>query len=170
MTDFLSLREVQDHLASFIPSSDKPTYKKLKFSQLEGAFIGRTFIAYKAKGVNGDAPNRPQIVTRFRVTDFCSNPETGSEAEIKDMSTGERVWVGHTPTRLWDYDLFMYIPPNVTLRWTMTEHEGKTKHTLLFGLVTRMADRSETYADGKLFCLTPKRMWDLYPDLHQDTI
>ncbi len=164
MSDILSLPEVQNHLASLIPISDLQVFQGLKFAQLEGAFIGRVFTVYKAAGQQGGEPNAPKVLTRLRVDDFCADAETGPAALIKDISTKERIWVDTTPTRLWEFPLFMQIPPNVTLRWTLRREGDEVKTMLLFGLVTRMANRSETYTDGATYCLTPRRMRDLYPD------
>ena len=158
MPDALSLHETQQHLASFIPHADQDVFTSLKHAQLEGAFVGRIFIVYKAAGPNGE----PRILTRLRVEDFTASSKLGPAVLIKDTNTGDTLWVDTVPTRLWSYPLFMQIPPNVTLRWTMGRHGEALESTLLFGIVTKMENRSEGYTAGAIYCLTPKRLRDLY--------
>lgn len=166
----LSLRKHQEHLASLIYTQDQTLYSSLKHSQLEGAFKNRVFVVFKGNGKTEGAYSTPTILGRLKVLAFEVNDEVGCEVLIKNMDTGEERWIGHVPERLWGYRVFAQIPPNVELHWSARGGEREVSHTLVFGMVFRMADHPESVTPGQTYILSPKKFKNLFPnhevDLH----
>lgn len=165
----LTHQEQRDYLSSMVPQQEQEVFRSLKHSYLEGAFIGRIFIVFKAAGMTGGVPNPPKILGRVKVHDFESDAEFGSDFSIEDMETRERLWIGHTPKRLFGYNIFMAVPTRLQLGWASNrDDEGNVRHTMVFGVLIRVHSRSEYCTEGKQYCLTPKRFKELYPDIEID--
>jgi hypothetical protein len=164
MTDILSLRESQDHLNSLIPPKYQSLRASLTHSELESAFRERLFIVYRANGRG----KPPTILAWLKVKGCGLTPESGFGASIQNLETGEMLGVGHTPERLFGYDLFMQVPSEMSIRWTGKRHQGYLNFTLLFALIIIMRNRSETCTPGAVYCLTPNRFKKLYPNVSVD--
>ena len=169
MTDVLSLRSHQDFLASQIREQDKALFDSFSYCRMDGAFVNRVFIVYKAKGRDkfGD-PVPPVILTTFKVVDFSVHPEFGSETLVQDTASLDETWVGHTPERMFGYDIFMQTPPDLHVQWAAKELGRDVRHTLIFGLILKTKTKAERCTDGETFCLTPKRFKSLYPNVMFD--
>lgn len=164
----LSMKEHRDHLGSLVYTEDQELYKTLKHSYLEGAFVGRVFVVYRATGIIAGKPNPPQILGYIKVTDFESSPDYGSEVEIENLNTSERMWVGHIPNKLYNYDLFMSVPVVLQTTYSANYEGDEVKNTLLFGVIIRALGRTEHCIDGATYALTPKRFHALYPSVELD--
>lgn len=166
MTNFLSESANLEHLASLIPGNDRDLFNSFGHCQFEAAFKDRLFVLFQPSGLNPDNTHRaPEVLTMLKVLAFDAEAEYGAEVLIYDTQTGNEQWVGHTPARLFDYKVFMQVPPYLHLKWdAVRDRNGAVRRSLSFGLLIKTANRSDFYSAGNTYCLPPNKFRALYPD------
>lgn len=166
-TIFLEEDENFLDLASRVARSDLEDYESFKSLKKESAFDGRIFVVYKPRGL--DARNRhrdPEILTTLRVLDFRAMSDHGAIVRIEDTTTGAVTELGYVPKRVFDYDLFMSVPPRMRLHWDARVVDGVMKRSMSYILLIKTKNRSDWFSAGVTYCETQRKINDLFPDLH----
>lgn len=164
---FLGDTESLKDLESRMMSPDREIYQSFRHMRVESAFLGRIYIIYKPTGLGEDNLHRdPDVLGQVKVTSFRCEGKYGCEIEFEDTATGEVMRVGHVPKRLFDYDVFIAVPPLARLRWDGRYYEGSVRRSLAFGILIKTRTRSDYYSAGATMAETPKGFRSLYPNFN----
>lgn len=148
-----------------MPQQDQDEYNSFGHLRVDAGYVGRIFILYKPTGIGPDnSQGEPDIRGQVRIKDWMCSPSKGSSIVIEDMLTGGLQVVGHTPQRLFDYDVFVAVPPYQRLRYEARSMGDGIQRSLLFSISIKTQVRSKSYAAGVTFCETPKGFRELYPE------
>jgi hypothetical protein len=165
MSDFLQDDESFADLVGRMPEEDQGKYRKYGHLRIESAFVGRVLIVYQPTGLNAMKQHRePRVLSTLRVTDFVCDANAGSSAKIVDQETGALMAVNHIPRRVFDYELYMSVPPRMHLRWDARAMVGGTVRSLSFALLVKARNRSDFYSLGNTYAETPNVFLKLYPN------
>lgn len=161
---YLSDAENMAELISRIGEDDRPAFDEFGHTRIEAVFDNRLLIVYKPQGLDGKSHKAPQILTTIKVRNFMGSSSAGSSVEIEDLKTGERQVITHVPARVFDYDLFMSVPPALRLRWDVrTEDNGRMVRSLSYAVLIKSKNRSDWYSFGVTYAETPNRFRELFP-------
>lgn len=166
MTHYLSEAANLEHLASLIPGLDRDLFNSFGHCQFEAAFKDRIFVVFEPTGLNPDnTQRRPEVLTLLKVLAFEVKAEEGAETLIYDARTGNEQRVGHVPVRVFDYKVFMQVPPYLNLKWDAArDRNGAIRRSLSFGLLIKTANKSDFHSANNTYCLPPNKFRALYPD------
>lgn len=159
---YLSEEENLAALAAQIPEQDQGVFRDFKASRIEASFAGRIFVVYKPTGPGANFA--PDVLTTLRLTEFGCDDVVGADFRIEDTVNEESIVVGHVPTRIFDYDLFIAIPPEYRLRWDMRRTPGGNIRSLVYPVTIWTQNRSSNFTPGVTYAETPNRFRTLYPD------
>lgn len=152
-------------LISQMSKQDQEEYNSFGHLRVDAGYIGRIFILYRPTGIGSDNKHRePDVLGQVRIKDWSCNASRGSSIVIEDMLTGGLQIVGHVPQRLFDYDVFVAIPPYQRLRYEARNMGDNLQRSLLFSVSVKTKVRSKYYSAGVTFCESPKGFRELYPD------
>ncbi len=148
--DFLAVEDHFDCLVDGLNARDLKAYKQCKHNRAETAYIGRNFLVYTMV----DA--LPEVIDRLIVDDFHADGDHGASMVLVSTETKRTVEVGYTPTKLFEYPIFSWLPLHSTLRWGAT---GRTLHkgSLGFPIVLRTRSRFNLQEEGVIYCETGKQ-------------
>lgn len=110
--DFLS---VEDHFLALVDRMaprDKSLYESFKHTRTETAFCTRNFVVYEMHG------RLPKPIDRIIVNDFSVDEASGASTEILSMETKQTLIVGYEPVKVFDHDVFIWMPLHTKLRWS----------------------------------------------------
>lgn len=156
--------ESLNDLVSRMPSPDREIYQSYKHLSISSAFIGRIYVLYKPTGLTAEGSHRaPEIMGQVKVLGFACDASKGCEIEIEDLNTGAILRANFIPQRLFDYDVFVSVPPYSRLRWDGHVKEGTVKRSMSFGVLFKQRTRSDFYSANCPMCETLKRFRELYP-------
>ncbi len=157
-------------LAADIQKDDRADFDSFGHNRLESAFVDRVFIVYECQGRAGakDIQRPPKILTVVRVTGFNANYATGCEIKLLDEANNRSMTVGHVPTRLFDYPIFVAVPPRLTIKWDAQFMGDKLVRSLLFVMFVKCRNKAEFFSKGNTYMETPNRLRDLYSHLELD--
>lgn len=166
MTYLTEEQNVAD-LINQIEDQDQAAFAALKANRIEAAFSGRILVIYEPKGLIESGDHRePAILTAISFSDFASDGEIGADVVVNDLKHRESITVGHVPTRLFDYDIFLHIPPVYRLRWDARENDSGVKvRSLVFPVSIFTKNRSSHYSAGVQYAETPNRFRELFPSV-----
>lgn len=154
-------------LASRVKEEDKATFDSFGHTRIEAVFDNRLLVVYKPQGLDGKIHKSPEILTTIKVRNYECSSEDGSSIEIEDLTTGERQVINHIPARVFDYDLFMSVPPALRLRWDLrVGDDGQTARSLSYAVLIKSKNRSDWYSFGVTYAETPNRFRELYPHIN----
>lgn len=136
---------------------------------VEAAFVGRVFVAYKAKGRAPDgACNPPEILNLIKVTSFEVTAEDGARVTLVEQNEGNRQVVTYVPERLFGMPIYVSIPPRLTVRWDVHEADGKMFRSLAFALLVKTRNRSDFCSKGNTYLQTPNGFHKMYAGVMDD--
>jgi hypothetical protein len=162
--NYLSDADSMADLVDRIKEEDKVAFDTFGHMRIEAVFDNRLFVIYKPQGLDGKVHKAPEIVTTIKVRNYECSSEDGSTVEIEDLRTGERQIITHIPARIFDYDLFMSIPPALRLRWDVrVSGDGKRVRSLSYAVLIKSKNRSDWYSFGVTYAETPNRFRELFP-------
>lgn len=162
---YLSDDESTADLISQVPEEDKPAFDGFSHTRIEAVFDNRLFIIYKPQGLDGKQHRDPQILTTIKVRSFDCSSQDGSAIEIEDLRTGQRQWISHIPARVFDYDLFMSVPPALRLRWDLrVSDDGRKARSLSYAVLIKAKNRSDYVSFGVTYAETPNRFREMFPN------
>lgn len=161
---YLSDAESMAELIGRIKEEDRPAFDEFGHTRIEAVFDNRLLIIYKPRGLDGKTHKAPEILTTVKVRNYeCSSAE-GSSIEIEDLRTGERQVITHVPARVFNYDVFMSVPPALRLRWDVREEDnGRMVRSLSYAVLIKSKNRSDWYSFGVTYAETPNRFRELFP-------
>ena len=165
MSSYLTEEENQASLVQQIDLRDQAAFADMKASRIEAAFTGRLLILYKPVGLNADKTHRdPQIISALSFSDFFTDDREGADVVVKCLKNKESMTIGHIPTRMFDYDIFLQIPPVYRLRWDARRGgDGVEVRSLVYPLSVFTRNRSSYYSAGVTYVETPNRFRELFP-------
>lgn len=145
--DFLPATDHFARLVDTLPDETRLLYNSMRHVRVETAFKDRVFVLYRV-GAGG-----AKVVDRLKVLDFdCTHEEGASTSLISTMHEGKGVLVlGYKPQRVFDYNLFMWLPLSAKIRWATSDMK---RHSLAFPLVIRTQSRHHLRETGVLHCET----------------
>lgn len=159
-TDEQNLAELVTHM----PEDDQTRFNAYGHFRVEAVFVDRVFIIYKPTGLNSlKRHNEPEILNTVRVTDFGVNARTGCTATLRDEKLGQEMTVTHVPKRLFNYPVFVSVPPRITLRWDCRTVNGRPWRSMSFALLIKTKNKSDFYSKGNTYVETPNQFKRLYP-------
>lgn len=161
---YLNEAESLADLVSRMNEDDKPTYNDFGHTRIEAVFDNRIFVLYKPQGLDGKIHKDPVVLTTIKVLNYVSSSEEGSSVEIEDVMTGQRQIITHIPARVFDYDLFMSLPPVLRLRWdARASDDGKLVRSMSYAVLIKSKNRSDWFSHGVTYAETPNRFREMFP-------
>lgn len=153
------------NLNSQVIAADTQDFRRLKSSRIEAAFKGRILIAFKPDGLTKQGQHKPpQVIGTVKFHEFFCDGLDGADVQVEDMTTGEKQYIGHVPVRLFDYDVFIRIPPVFRLRWDARNTDQGVIRSLVFPVEIFTLNPSRSYSYGVTYMETPNRCKELYPN------
>jgi hypothetical protein len=151
-------------LASRMQPDEREQYESFSHLRVDPGYIGRIYVLYKPTGLTADGLHRdPEVLGQVKIVDWYADAINGAAIVVEDMTTGQTLVVGHTPKRLFEYDVFIAVPPYQRLRFEARNVGRLVKRSLLFSVLIKTRVRSSFYSKGVSFCEAPKGFSALYP-------
>ena len=164
MAEFFSDEDNMADLVDQMPEEDRTRYGNYGHNRVEPAFVDRIFIVYQPSGLNAAKQHiDPKIVTTIRVLDFSADSRDGVVVRVRDEMFGDEQLITYIPKRLFKYQVFVSVPPRLTLRWDAHESEGYTYRSLSFALLIKTRNKSSFYSKNNHYIETPNKFRELYP-------
>lgn len=156
---------IADLVAMMLPE-DREIYESFGHLRVDPGFVNRIYVVYKPTGLTSDGAHRePDILGQVKIVDWYSDMDNGTRIVFEDMRSGECKTVGHTPMRLFDYDIFVSAPPYQRIRYEARKVGEGVQRSALFSVLIKTRVRSNFYSRGVTFCESPKCFKELYPNL-----
>jgi hypothetical protein len=163
---FFSDEENLAELVTHMPEEDQHRFNKYGHFRIEAVFIDRLLIVYKPTGLTADNKHRdPEVVTTLKFIDFGVEPRNGAYATVKDEKFGQELNLTHVPRRVFNYPIYMSVPARMQLRWDARTVNGRVWRSLSFAILIKTKNRSDFYSKGNVYCETPNRLKQLYPNI-----
>ncbi len=162
---YLSEEQNVLNLNNQVSASDAQDFQRLKSSRIEAAFKGRLLLVYKPDGLSYEGRHKsPKILGTIKFHEFFCDGLDGADVQVEDMDSGEKQYVGHVPVRLFEYDVFIRIPPVFRLRWDARSTDQGVIRSMVFPVEIFTLNPSRSYSFGVTYAETPNRCKELYPD------
>lgn len=131
---------------------DEAVYRNYGHRFIESTYVGRVFVLYRAL-----ANQQAEVVTLVDVEDFSASPDEGSTMVLWNRKKEQRLVVGHTPVRLFQYSAFVFLPTKQVLKWVATIDKPNAKPTfrLDFGTVITQRNHPRFHNRGNIYVCTP---------------
>lgn len=157
----------EDNLADLnarIPGDDRDVFQNFGHLRIEPAFDRRIFVVYKPRGLTREGQHRdPEILTTLKVVSLSVDSVKGASCRIEDQTTGAQQTLSYIPHRVFDYNVFMAVPPILRLRWDARPWEKGIDRSLAYGLLIKTKNRSDYYSAGNTYVEPPNRFRNLFP-------
>jgi hypothetical protein len=155
-------------LVSHMPEDDQRRFNAYGHFRVEAVFIDRIFIIYKPTGLTSTGRHRPpEILTTVKVTDFSGNARYGCTATLEDVEHSQQLQVTHVPRRMFNYPIYVSIPPRVLLRWDARRlADDRVWRSLSFALLIKTKNKSSFFSKGNVYAETPIKFKELYPEVN----
>ncbi len=155
-----SLQELLTHMA---PAA-QAEWEAFGHLRVEPAFQDRVFVVYQASGKTSGGGQKPPVVhTTIRVLSFIARDETGCTVRLLNEVTNDELEVGHVPKKLFNYPIFVAIPPLFTLRYDARQHAGRVMRSLSYLLFVKARNKADFFSKDNFYMETPNRVRLLYP-------
>ena len=130
---FADIHENQADIIRTMPSDERRLYESFKFARIEACFDDRIFVAYAI-----DKDGGCDWHSKLTVLDLEGSSKDGITVALADEQ-GKIEVVGFAPQRVFDLNVFVHIPLQLNLNWSLHLETGV--RSLLYGLriVTRNA-------------------------------
>ncbi len=158
---FVTERDNLADLISKMSARDLELYNSLGHIFTEAAFIDRKFVVVETKGKRGPDPKPPKVLGTLRVIAFNASSSGGSVMTLQD-ETGKTLQVGHVPTRLFGFPVFVSVPIYQGLKWEAKElRDGSYRRSLVWGVCFKQRSAIKWMNPGNVSVLTPNdfRKW-----------
>ena len=114
---FLTDPEFFAQLTEKLNPDDKVVFDDTRHGRVETASTGKELVVYRMQG------RQPHVLSRVSIVDLLI--DNGATMEIIDLGTRERLVVGYSPCRLFNYPVFLSLPPSLTMRWRVGFDDGR---------------------------------------------
>lgn len=143
---FLTDPEFFAQLTEKLNPDDKVVFDDTRHGRVETAVPGKELVVYRMQG------RQPHVLSRVSIVDLLI--DNGATMEIIDLGTRERLVVGYSPCRLFDYPVFLSLPPSLTMRWRVGFDDGRG--FMSWPVYMRTQSRRHLREVGITYCETPK--------------
>lgn len=157
---YLSEKENIDDLLGRMPEDEREKYARYGHHRIMSAFVNRTFIVYRANGKN----KMPEVLARLNVVDFQISPD-GAFAIVENMDTGLRETITYVPRRVFDFPVFLALPPVMDVRYDARIENSKINRWVAFAVLAKTRNRADFYSSGNVYLETPNNFKRLYPNV-----
>lgn len=134
-------------LTDLLSPEDKAIFDDTRHGRVETASTGKEMVVYRMQD------RQPRILSQISIVDL-SIDDGGASTEIIDLGTRERLVVGYSPCRLFDYPIFLSLPPSLTMRWRVGFSDGEGFMT--WPIYMRTQSRRHLREVGVTYCETLK--------------
>jgi hypothetical protein len=164
---FFDERQNLAELVTHMDEEDRRSYESFGHRRIEAAFVNRVFIVYRPQGLTPQrAHKEPQIVTLVKVTDFSADARNGCRVVLTDQQHGQEMTITHVPRRVFNFPIFVSVPPRVELKWdARTLPEDRVWRSLSFALLVKTKNRSDFHSKNNFYMEAPNKFRELYPDV-----
>lgn len=154
MPRFLTDEENENISVGNMTVEDQQVYWNYGHKWIESAYVGRTFVLYRA----GRSKEDFEIVNLFDVTFFRIDPQHGGRVKITNRKTGEEMEVGFTPKRLFNYSVFVHVPGKQVVRLDrlLSDDGVVDMERISFGLVFKTRNHPRFHNKGNMYITTPR--------------
>lgn len=158
---FLDDQESEAELVLQMPAQEQAVYRNYGHRWIDSAYIGRTFVLYRAGKHRGAA----KVVTLIDVTEVSLTADAGMSCVLRDRNTGETQHVGHVPQRLFKYGVFVQFPVKVVLKWDAIQYDTHSPvvRRLQFALVIKTKNHPKWHNDGNTYIAIPRDFQAQFP-------
>jgi len=155
---YLSDAENTVNLEAQMQTDERVELKAMRSTRIEAAFLNRLFIVFKLH------KSLPEIATTIKITDFWTSLAEGSVAVAENLETGEEIEIDHIPCKLFDFPIYVSVPPVAKLRWdARLDEDNIVRRSLVFPLLITASSRSDRPVEGDIYVETPKRFIERFP-------
>lgn len=166
---FLSDKDNEASLVADIAQEDRNDYRSFGHNRVVSAFLDRVLIVYECLGRDSrDVQRPPKVITTVRITNVRMSYDVGVEVQVLDEVNNRSLWFGHVPKRLFDFPLFVAVPPRMSIKWDAQIMGDKLVRSLLFAVFVKSRNRSDFFSRGNIYAETPNTLRELYPHLELD--
>lgn len=137
--------ELFAQLTQKLDEADRSAFAETRHGRVETASPGREFVVYQMKG------RQPQKLAQISIVDL-SIDDQGASSEVIDLATKERLVVGYSPQRLFDFPIFLSLPASLTVRWRVAVDGGEGFMT--WPIYMRTQSRRHQREVGVTYCET----------------
>lgn len=137
--------ELFAQLIERLSDADKSAFQGTRHGRVETASPGKQLVVYHMQG------RQPKVLAKISIIDL-SIDEDGASTEIIDVGTRERLVVGYSPCRLFDFPVFLSLPSNLAVRWRVASEGGKG--FLAWPVYMRTQSRRHLREVGVTYCET----------------
>jgi hypothetical protein len=166
---FFDDRQNLADLVKRMNEEDQRRFNSFGHFRVEAAFVNRVFIVYKPTGLTATKKHRePEIVTMVKVTDFSADARNGCTLVLRDEQHDQEMTVTHVPKKVFNYPIFVSIPPRLLLKWDgrlLPEQENRVWRSLSFAIFIKTKNRSDFYSKGNFYMEAPNTFRELFPDV-----
>lgn len=152
----------REDLIAQIPEPHRARYEKFGHNRVESAFKDRVFIVFKAAGKNGSPASDVEVIDLVRVTSIDCDFEAGFSVQLENQKGVSQV-VSYVPNPLFEYRIFVSIPPKLLLRWDAREHNGITRRSISCAILIKTRNKADFRSVGNLYMETRKTFRRLFP-------
>lgn len=145
--DWIRDEEVDAALVQQMAPEDQGPFNNYGHRFLESAFIGRSFVVYRACKRRNEA----EQVAVFDVIDLGLDAD-GLFVRMRNRHTKTELDIGHVPTRLGRYSVFAQIPAkNMMRRAARLGSDGKLEWTTDLGILFKVRNNPDFHNAGNIY-------------------
>lgn len=168
-TQYLDNDENMADLVGQMPADEQQRYLNYGHRRIESVFVDRMFIIYKPTGLNAAKQHRePEILTTVRVVDFMVDSVNGATAKVTDDKHAREMRVTAVPKKLFDYPIYISIPPRLELKWDARLVGERVRRSMSFAFLIKTKNKSDFYSQGNTYAESPNVFKRLYPNVTGD--
>lgn len=160
--EFLSDQEAEAALARRMHAEDQGPYSNYGHRWMEAAFVGRTFVVYRA----GRGRREAEELALFDVVSLGMDSE-GLCVELKNRRTGDMQAVRHVPQRLGRYGVFAQVPLKSVLKWAARQTGDSLTWLMSVGLMLKTRNKPEFHNPGNIYVCTLAEYTQRFPSQEQ---
>lgn len=168
MNAFFDEKENLAELVSHMPEDDQKKFNNYGHFRVEAVFLNRVFIVYKPTGLTpGKAAQHkpPEILNLLKIVDFGVDIRNGAYAVLKDQKFEQELNIVHVPRKVFEYPVYMSVPPKLTLKWDARNVNGAVWRSMSFAVLIKTKNKSDFYSQGNTYIETPNVFRRLYPEV-----
>lgn len=161
---FLSDQEVESALVGRMHAEAQGPYNNYGHRWMEAAFVGRTFVVYRA----GRGRREAEELAVFDVKSIGMDAE-GLCVEVQNRRTGDMQAIRHVPQRLGRYSVFVQVPPKSILKLEAQRADNARSLTWLMsiGLMLKTRNKPEFHNPGNIYACTLAEYEQKFPSQKQ---
>jgi len=163
---FITPADHFERLVGEIPEEDRDLFLSMDATHVDTGYAGRTFIVYDV-----DRHGEVLVLDRLTILDLYVNDTHGATTEVRSERKGETVIVGYTPERMFDLEVFMWLPLHMRVNWDAVPDEDTgyiSRCSAGFNLCIKTASRRYPTETGTTHCETGFFFKRNFPDVSDE--